>query len=62
MARGASGADRLYWYQDGSLVTSAAPGETRFAPLVPGAHRLVVVDSLGRSDAIAYSVEAPGAP
>lgn len=50
-------ASRLYWYQDGMLVASTNPGENHFLPSLPGEHRLVVTDDLGRSDRVVYRVE-----
>jgi len=52
----------LFWYQDGRLVARAAPGATLFLPLVPGDHRLVVVDDTGQSDSVNYKVESGPAP
>jgi penicillin-binding protein 1C len=49
---------RLYWYQDGVLVAATAPGEPRFLEAVPGEHRLVATDDLGRTDGVTYRVEA----
>jgi penicillin-binding protein 1C len=57
VARADSGATRLFWYQDGQLVATMAPQESRFLDSVPGEHRLVVTDDLGRSDAVTYKVE-----
>ncbi len=57
IARASPEVDRLYWYQDGNLVASATPNTRLFIPLEPGTHRLVVVDSSGRSDSISYEVE-----
>lgn len=48
----------LYWYQDGKLVATTRPYKKTFIPLTAGAHRLVVVDSSGRSDSIRYNVES----
>ena len=48
----------LYWYQDGKLVAATRPYKKAFIPLTAGAHRLVVVDSSGRSDSIRYNVES----
>jgi len=50
-------ASRLFWYQDGMLVASTSPGENHFLPSLPGEHRLVVTDDLGRSDGVVYKVE-----
>ena len=58
VARADSGASRLFWYQDGRLVTATSPQEDgRFLESVRGEHRLVVTDDLGRSDAVTYKVE-----
>jgi penicillin-binding protein 1C len=57
VARADFGASRLFWYQDGQLVAAMAPQESRFLDSVPGEHRLVVTDDLGRSDAVTYKVE-----
>ena len=51
-------AERLYWYQDGVLIATAAPDTKLFLPPQAGTHRLVVVvDNAGRSDSITYRVE-----
>ncbi|GFK92897.1 Penicillin-binding protein 1C [Fundidesulfovibrio magnetotacticus] len=54
-----AGADAggLSWFQDGRLVAGQVQGEPLFLELVPGAHRLVVVDARGRSDGVRYTVE-----
>jgi len=57
VAQADSGVSRLFWYQDGRLVTAMAPQESRFLDSVRGEHRLVVTDDLGRSDAVTYKVE-----
>lgn len=57
VARSGPGVSRLYWYQDGLLVATTAPGEQRFLDPRPGEHRLVVTDDLGRSDGATYRVE-----
>ncbi len=57
IARTSPEVERLYWYQDGKLVASTKPDARLFIPLEAGIHRLVVVDSSGRSDSIIYSVE-----
>jgi penicillin-binding protein 1C len=57
IARTGGGAGQLYWYQDGALVARAAPGARLFLPPGRGAHRLVLVDSAGRSDSITYTIE-----
>lgn len=56
-ARVSAGTARLYWYQNGLLVASGAPGEPLFLPLEPGRHRVVVTDDAGRSDGVTYQVE-----
>jgi penicillin-binding protein 1C len=50
--------DELYWYQDGKLLATTRPYKKTFIPLAAGTHRLVVVDSSGRSDSITYKVES----
>ena len=50
-------AGRLHWFQDGLLLAQGAPGEPLFVELAPGAHKLMVVDSQGRSDSVKYVVE-----
>ncbi len=50
--------DALYWYQDGKLAATTRPYKKTFIPLTAGTHRLVVVDSSGRSDGITYKVES----
>ncbi|MES1211211.1 MAG: penicillin-binding protein 1C, partial [Acidobacteriota bacterium] len=57
VARAGAGVSRLFWYQDGRLVAATAPQESRFLPGVPGEHRLVVTDDLGRSGGVTYRVE-----
>jgi penicillin-binding protein 1C len=57
IARTSPEVERLYWYQNGKLVASASPDTRLFIPLEAGTHRLVVVDSSGRSDSITYRVE-----
>jgi penicillin-binding protein 1C len=57
IAHASAGASRLFWYQDGMLVASTSPGENHFLPSLPGEHRLVVTDDLGRSDGVIYRVE-----
>ena len=57
MARAGAGVSRLFWYQDGRLVAATAPQESRFLPSVPGEHRLVVTDDLGRTGGVTYRVE-----
>lgn len=53
------GASRLFWYQDGLLLATAATtsGDTFFVAPERGEHRLVVTDDLGRSDVVTYRVE-----
>jgi penicillin-binding protein 1C len=57
IARASPGASRLFWYQDGQLVATVSLQEGHFLDSVPGEHRLVVTDDLGRSDAVTYRVE-----
>jgi len=57
VARAGAGVSRLFWYQDGRLVATTAPQESRFLPSLPGEHRLVVTDDLGRSGGVTYRVE-----
>lgn len=57
IARVGVGASRVWWYQNGVLVASGKPGESLFLEAVPGEHRLVVTDDLGRSDGVGYKVE-----
>ena len=57
VARTGPDAHRLYWYQDGLLVGSAAAGETLFLTPTRGHHRLAVTDDLGRTDGMSYEVE-----
>ncbi len=52
----------LYWYQDGELVAAGSPDEKLFLPMEAGEHRLVLMDSHGRQDAISFTVEGPNAP
>lgn len=56
-AQAPAGAARLFWYQDGVLVASGAPGAALFVAPERGAHRIAVVDEAGRSDAVRYTVE-----
>jgi len=49
--------ERLYWYRNGLLVASGAPGDRLFLDPSPGDHRLVVTDDRGRKDALSYSVD-----
>ncbi len=48
---------RLTWYVDGELAAQGGPGERLFWQPSPGAHRLVVTDDLGRTDAVTVRVE-----
>src|SRR5882724_8429860 len=57
VARAGPGATHLFWYQDGLLVATNAPGEKLFLPPERGLHRLVVTDDLGRSEGVTYRVE-----
>ncbi|HVS00632.1 MAG TPA: penicillin-binding protein 1C [Thermoanaerobaculia bacterium] len=57
IAREGAGTARLFWYQDGVLMATTSPGESRFLEPRPGEHRLVVTDDLGRSDGVTYTVE-----
>jgi penicillin-binding protein 1C len=59
VAQASAGASRLFWYQDGTLVatTPTTTPEPRFLAPVPGEHRLVVTDDLGRTNGIVYRVE-----
>jgi len=50
----------FYWYLDGELAARGAPGERLFMKLSPGPHRLVLVDDLGRMDAVTFNVEKEG--
>lgn len=56
-AQSGQDAGELHWFQDGILVTSKEGGESLFLELTPGQHRLMVVDSRGRSDSVRYMVE-----
>jgi len=56
-AQAGQDAGELHWFQDGVLVASKEAGESHFLELTPGQHRLMVVDSRGRSDSIRYMVE-----
>jgi len=58
IARAGGEVDTLFWYQDGKLLASGSPGKKIFVPLEPGSHKLVVVDSSGRSDSVVYKVES----
>jgi len=62
IARAGEEVDTLYWYQDGELLASGSPGKKIFVTLEPGSHKLVVVDSAGRSDSIVYKVESGEPP
>ncbi len=48
---------RLFWYEDGRLVASGAPGEQLLLELARGEHHLVVTDDQGRSHGVRYKVE-----
>ncbi len=56
-AHSGQGSGSLFWYQDGELVASGPTGRQLFLTPSPGRHRLVVVDELGRMDAVSYLVE-----
>ncbi len=56
-AQAGADAGALTWFQDGAHVAASQVGETVFLELTPGAHRLVVVDAQGRSDALRYEVQ-----
>jgi penicillin-binding protein 1C len=58
VARAADDAAMLYWYEDGRLLASAAPGAPAHVRPRTGAHRLVVVDDRGRTDEVVYRVES----
>lgn len=49
---------RLYWFLNGTLLESAAPGDTVFLEPRPGRHRLRCADDLGRAHEIAFSVQS----
>lgn len=55
--QGGSATTHLYWYQDGTLISSGAPEKKLLLPLRLGTHRLVVVDNTGRTDSLSYEVE-----
>ena len=57
VARTGLDARRLYWYQDGLLVGTAAVGEPLFLTPARGHHRLAVTDDQGRTDGMTYEVE-----
>ncbi|THB63380.1 MAG: penicillin-binding protein 1C [Desulfovibrio sp.] len=48
---------QLYWYQDGALVGSGPPEKQLFLVPERGEHRLVVMDDLGRMDAVEFIVQ-----
>jgi penicillin-binding protein 1C len=52
-----SDATRLYWFEDGVLITAGDASRRMFLKPKRGAHQLVVVDDSGRSDAVTYRVE-----
>ncbi len=54
-ARGATG--RVWWFADGAPLGSAAPGETLFWPLAPGAVTLACADAAGRRACVGVRVE-----
>jgi penicillin-binding protein 1C len=56
-AQAATDAGELHWFQDGLLVRDKGQGEGMFLDLSPGEHRIMVVDSRGRSDSVKFSVE-----
>lgn len=56
-ARAGPASRKLFWYQDGVLVGSSAPGEQLFLTPSRGPHRIAVTDDLGRSDGLTYRVE-----
>ena len=60
VARTAADAHKLYWYQDGELVASGSPTERLFVTPEPGMHTIVLMDALGRQDALTYSVRQGG--
>lgn len=57
VAHASPDAARLYWYQDGTLAATAAPGAPVFLTPVAGEHRVAVTDDLGRTDSLTYRVE-----
>jgi len=57
LARVAQGSLELFWYQDGVLAARGSAGSGLFLPPQRGRHRLVLVDSAGRSDSITYTIE-----
>ncbi|WP_243358014.1 penicillin-binding protein 1C [Fundidesulfovibrio terrae] len=56
-AQAGTDAGELHWFQDGILVREQGQGEGLFLELERGEHRLMVVDSRGRSDSVRFSVE-----
>lgn len=52
-----AGSGRLSWYVDGELAAQGTPHERLFWQPSPGAHRLVVADDQGRTDAVTVRVE-----
>ena len=50
-------ARELFWYQDGQLVAHGAPTQKLFLDPLPGEHRIVVQDELGRMDGVTFKVE-----
>lgn len=51
---------KLYWFVDGRLLGTAAPGERLFYTPEPGRHRVVCQDDQGRSAEFALTIEAGG--
>ena len=49
---------RLYWFLNGTLLESAAPGDTVFLEPRPGRHRLRCADDLGRAHEVAFTVQS----
>jgi penicillin-binding protein 1C len=56
-AQAGADAGELHWFQDGILIPARQQGEGFFLDLSPGEHRLMVVDSQGRSDSVRFTVE-----
>lgn len=57
IARSGPYARTLFWYEDGQLVASGAPGGRLFMDPRRGHHELVVVDDTGRSDTVSFRVD-----
>ena len=53
-----SDATRLYWFVDDEYVATVDRDETVFWPAVPGEHRVLAVDDLGRSHSISLTVRS----